>query len=149
MKPSFLLVAVPALLLAGCAHRTPVGKWDMSIDAQGKKYPAVVDIKADNTATWVITVPGQQTGLINLPEFKMNATGTWKTDGKTFTTTMTDIKLDDSAPDLIKAGFEMVKKQIVQQIGQSRTATLAYRDSGSMELTTPDGVVTTLVPHKG
>ncbi|MBS1707673.1 MAG: hypothetical protein JSS65_03005 [Armatimonadetes bacterium] len=149
MKAVWPAIALVAFGLAGCSQPSPVGKWDANIEAQGKQLPAVVEFKSDNTATWDISVPKQEMGPVSVESFHILASGTWKADGTKFSSTVTDLKLSDGAPDMIKSAFELGKKQITEQMNKARSATLAYKESGAMEMTTPDGVVTTYVKHKG
>lgn len=144
MKRFATFVGLAVVLgLVGCSQKSPVGKWDANVNAQGKQYPAVVDIKADGTMTSEITIPFP-TG-----DIKLLAVGTWKSDGKSFTAKTTDIQAPTDASELLKGTLQMIKPQIMSQLGQDRTATLAFKESGSMEMTTVDGAVTTYVPHKG
>lgn len=141
MKP-FGIAFVLAVALVGCSQKSPVGKWDANISAQGRQYPALVDIKADGTMTSEISIPFP-TG-----DIKVIVVGTWKSDGKSFTAKTTDIQAPADASEMLKASLQMIKPQIMNQLGQDRTATIAFKDSGSMEMTTVDGAVTTYVPHK-
>ena len=143
MKAALFFAFVLMLVMVGCApQRTPVGKWDLTIEVQGQKYPAVVDIKADGTTSSLITL------AMPMGDVKVDTTGTWKSDGKTLTMTVTDIKAAAGSNELVQGAIDMAKPALMKQLGVARTANLKYMENGEMETITDEGIVTTYKPHK-
>ncbi len=147
MKTSVALLLPVAALLCGCSQPSPVGVWDVNVPVNGRQIPAVVDIKQDGSVVTTMTIPKQSMGVLEIPEIKVIADGTWKSDGKTFTQTTSSVKLDGEVPEMIKAGFQMAEKQIQDEMNKSRTAKLEYKD-GTMVMSTTDGIIKTFVKHK-
>lgn len=130
-------LALIPLALAGCGKKDPfIGKWSVS----GKEIPQGMNATMEFTDGGKVKMA--MSGNIMGMELKVDGNGTYTVDGDKITTTISDMKLDDSKlPPAFKAqakagleNSELKKPQTSTFKAEGETITLTGKD-GSTTLT--------------
>lgn len=140
MKHSIALIIL-ACGLVGCQNNASpiVGSWDMG----GAGGPTGMTSKfgGDGKVTTNLTLPGAT------PPPAIELSGTYKLEKETLTIDYTDVKISN-LPEAAKSQESVIKKQILDGQGATRTSTVKWEGNDSFTMTTAQGQTATFTRNK-